>query len=79
MQAAKSYENLPFLQPSVSKPRKPPNSKPRSITVDKIDKLTKNDEIKDFNDVDESLLKYLYGYTRQKYEDHVVYFKLEVD
>ena len=60
-----------LLNPSISQPRKPPL--PRSTSVDETEEFTKADEIKDFSEVDESLLKYLFawfGYAFQSYDDH---------
>ena len=77
IQSAKVYNELPSLQPSRSQSRKPPKS--RTFSIDEIDKFKTDDIINDLDDVNESLLKCLDGYTFQKYEDHVIFFKSVVD
>ena len=64
----------PSIMPTISIPRKSP--KKRLFREDEFSKFLDKDLIKDFSCVNESLCPA--GYSCTKYEDHVVYYKMEI-
>ena len=72
------YDDLPSLQSAISLPRKSPT--PRPFLLDQTESFIKKYDIDDFKDVNSSLLTHLEdGYEFKKYEDHVVFYKLNTD
>ena len=69
---------IPSLQPSVHTLRKAP--KQRIFQEDELETFKKQDEIKDFGGIDQTLIKYFgYDYLCSRYEDHAIFYKMEKD
>ena len=64
----------PSIMPTISIPRKSP--KKRLFREDEFSKFLDKDLIKDFSCVNESMCPA--GYSCTKYDDHVVYYKMEI-
>ena len=71
-------DKIPSVLPNITNARKSPF--PRVFQADQIHSKAYNDlKIKTLADVNEDLLKCLQGYQYIKYDDHVVYYKMETN
>ena len=69
-------KDVPSLLPSVPKPRKPPTQ--RVYQEDEWEKFKRQDTVKDFDDITDSLLKHLdHHFSFTRYEDHAIFYKIE--
>ena len=72
----KGLEDRPSLQPSIPKVRKPPTQ--RTFQENEFAKFKEQDTIKDFGDINNSLLKHLdHRFSFSRYDDHAIFFKME--